>query len=58
VKTFGLVRSGDGSGNLGRVGRLALSLLKQHDSIDWGMETKRLRAGRDAEYLEHLLGQL
>jgi len=52
------VRSGDGVGNLGRVRRLALSLLKQDDRIDGGMETKRLRAARDTEYLEHLLGQL
>ena len=52
------VRSGDGAGNLGRVRRLSPSLLKQDDRIDGGMETKRLRAGWDTEYLEHLLGQL
>jgi len=52
------VRSGDGGGNLGRVRRLTLSLLKQDDSIDGGMGTKQLRAGWDTEYLEHLLGQL
>ena len=51
-------QSGAGSPNLGRVRRLALSLLKQDDRIDGGMETKRLRAARDTEYLEHLLGQL
>ena len=52
------VRTGNGAENLGRVRRLALSLLKQDDRIDGGMETKRLRAGWDTEYLEHLLGQL
>mgnify|MGYP006427625167 FL=1 len=52
------VHSGDGAGNLGRVRRLALSLLKQDNSIEGGMETKRLRAGWDTEYLEHLLGPL
>jgi len=52
------VRTGNGAENLGRVRRLALSVLKQDDGIDGGMETKRLRAGWDTEYLEHLLGQL
>ena len=52
------VRTGSGAENLGRVRRLALSLLKQDDSIDGGTETKRLRAAWDTEYLEHLLGQL
>lgn len=52
------VRSGHAAENLGRVRRLALSLLKQDDSIDGGIETKRLRAGWDTAYLEHLLGQL
>jgi hypothetical protein len=52
------VRSGHGAGKLGRVCRLALSLLKQDNRIDGRLETKRLRAGWDAEYLEHLLGQL
>jgi hypothetical protein len=33
-------------------------MLKQDESVDGGMETKRLRAGWDTEYLEHLLGQL
>jgi predicted transposase YbfD/YdcC len=52
------VRTGNGAENLGRVRRLALSMLKQDDSIDGGTETKRLRAAWDTEYLEHLLGQL
>jgi len=52
------VRAGNGAENLGRVRRLALSMLKQDDSIDGGTETKRLRAAWDTEYLEHLLGQL
>ena len=52
------VRSGNAADNLGRVRRLALSVLKQDDRIDGGTETKRLRAGWDTEYLEHLLGQL
>jgi predicted transposase YbfD/YdcC len=52
------VRTGNGAENLGRVRRLALSMLDQDDSIDGGTETKRLRAAWDAEYLEHLLGQL
>ena len=45
-------------GNRGRVRRLALSMFKQDDSIDGGTETKRLRAGWDSDYLEHLLRQL
>jgi predicted transposase YbfD/YdcC len=52
------VRTGSGAENLGRVRRLALSMLDQDDSIDGGTETKRLRAAWDTEYLEHLLGQL
>ena len=52
------VRSGNAADNLGRVRRLALSVLKQDDRIEGGTETKRLRAGWDTEYLEHLLGQL
>ncbi len=52
------VRSGNAADNLGRVRRLALSMLKQDDSIDGGTETKRLRAGWDSDYLEHLLRQL
>jgi predicted transposase YbfD/YdcC len=52
------VRTGSGAENLGRVRRLALSMLKQDESIDGGTETKRLRAAWDTEYLEHLLGQL
>lgn len=52
------VRTGSGAENLGRVRRLALSMLKQDDSVDGGTETKRLRAAWDTEYLEHLLGQL
>ena len=52
------VRTGNGAENLGRVRRLALSMLKQDDSVDGGTETKRLRAAWDTEYLEHLLGQL
>jgi predicted transposase YbfD/YdcC len=52
------VRTGNGAENLGRVRRLALSMLDQDDSIDGGTETKRLRAAWDTEYLEHLLGQL
>lgn len=52
------VRTGNAADNLGRVRRLALSMLKQDDSIDGGTETKRLRAGWDPDYLEHLLRQL
>jgi predicted transposase YbfD/YdcC len=52
------VRTGSGAENLGRVRRLALSMLKQDDSVDGGTKTKRLRAAWDTEYLEHLLGQL
>lgn len=52
------VRTGNGAENLGRVRRLALSMLKQDKSVDGGTETKRLRAAWDTEYLEHLLGQL
>jgi predicted transposase YbfD/YdcC len=52
------VRTGNAADNLGRVRRLALSMLKQDESIDGEVETKRLRAGWDTEYLEHLLGQL
>jgi predicted transposase YbfD/YdcC len=52
------VRTGSGAENLGRVRRLALSMLKQDESVDGGTETKRLRAAWDTEYLEHLLGQL
>ncbi|MFB6271952.1 MAG: ISAs1 family transposase [Salinibacter sp.] len=52
------VRSGNAADNLGRVRRLALSMLRQDDSIEGGTETKRLRAGWDSDYLEHLLRQL
>lgn len=52
------VRSGNAADNLGRVRRLALSMLKQDDRIEGGTETKRLRAGWDSDYLEHLLQQL
>lgn len=52
------VRSGNAADNLGRVRRLALSMLKHDGSIDGGTETKRLRAGWDSDYLEHLLRQL
>ncbi|WP_103016155.1 ISAs1 family transposase [Salinibacter ruber] len=52
------VRTGSGAENLGRVRRLALSMLKQGGSVDGGTKTKRLRAAWDTEYLEHLLGQL
>ncbi len=52
------VRTGSGAENLGRVRRLALSMLKQDESVDGGTKTKRLRAAWDTEYLEHLLGQL
>lgn len=52
------VRRGHGPDNLGRVRRLALSMIKQDDRIDGGTKTKRLRAGWDTEYLEHLLRQL
>jgi predicted transposase YbfD/YdcC len=52
------VRTGSGPENLGRVCRLALSMLKQDESVDGGTETKRLRAAWDTEYLEHLLRQL
>ena len=52
------VRTGSGAENLGRVRRLALSMLKQDESVDGGTKTKRLRAAWDTEYPEHLLGQL
>ena len=52
------VRSGNAADNLGQVRRLALSVLKRDDQIDGGTETKRLRAGWNTEYLEHLLDQL
>lgn len=52
------VRGGNAADNLGRVRRLAHSMLKQDDSIDGGAETKRLRPGWDSDYLEHLLRQL
>lgn len=52
------VRSGHAASNSGRVRHLALSVLKQDDQVKRGTETKRLRAGWDTEYIEHLLTPL
>ncbi len=50
------VRTGHGAENLSRLRHIALNLLKQDTSIKIGMHGKRLRAGWDMTYLEHVLG--
>jgi predicted transposase YbfD/YdcC len=51
------VRTDHGAENLGILRRLALSLLKQDKTVKAGLETKRLKAGRNDQYLFHVLTQ-
>jgi len=50
------VRKGHGAENLSRLRHIAVNLLKQETSIRIGMHGKRLQAGWDMTYLEHVLG--
>jgi predicted transposase YbfD/YdcC len=50
------VRKGHGAENLSRLRHIALNLLKQETSTRIGTHGKRLQAGWDTAYLEHLLG--
>lgn len=52
------VRRPEAAENLARVRRLAHSILRRDDRVKGGVQTKRMRAGWDPDYLEHLLGHL
>lgn len=51
------VRTDHGAENLAVLRRLALSLLKQEKTVKAGLETKRLKAGRNDQYLFRVLTQ-
>jgi predicted transposase YbfD/YdcC len=50
------VRKGHGAENLSRLRHIAVNLLKQETSTRIGIHGKRLKAGWDTSYLQHLLG--
>lgn len=50
------VRKGHGAENLSRLRHIALNLLKRETSIRIGTHGKRLQAGWNTTYLEHVLG--
>ena len=49
------VRTRNAAENLALVRRLAASAVKQDEKVDAGTQTKRMRAGWDDDYREHLL---
>ena len=49
------VRTRNAAENLALVRRLAASAVKQDEKIDAGTQTRRMRAGWDDDYREHLL---
>ena len=49
------VRMGYASENLSTIRRIALNLLKQEKTLKGGIETKRLKAGWDHDYLLRVL---
>ena len=51
------IRAGHAAQNMAAVRRLALSLLKQEESLSVGVKNKRLRAGWDPDYLQAVLQQ-
>ena len=50
------VRKGHGAENLSRLRHISANLLKQETSTRIGMHGKRMQAGWDTTYLEHVLG--
>jgi predicted transposase YbfD/YdcC len=52
------VRAGDAAENLAVLRHIALNVLKQDSYRRCGLKAKRLKAGWDDQYLEHLLAQI
>jgi len=52
------IRKGNGAENFAILRHIALNLLNKEDTAQVGMETKRLKAGWDASYLEKVLAGL
>ena len=51
-------RAGHGAENLAWLRRMALALLKNDETCDRSLSEKRLKAGWDNDFLEHLLSLL
>ena len=52
------IRKGNGAENFAILRHIAFNLLNKEDTTKVGMETKRLKAGWDASYLEKVLAGL
>ena len=50
------IRKGFGAENVSRLRRIALNLLKQDETANCGIKSKRSKAGWDEKYLQKILG--